>query len=250
MFLDVIDAIKVYVTKNDVNTSQLYIYFDAFCVNQNIPNNITIDWFTISYSKIIKNIKHTLVILSLNDDDDTMVLKRSFALFEIYCSIYNNCKISITMNNRDMIDYRALMCDSPVKALNKILLCIKFKDSSMNNVNDIEKVIAAIGTMTSIDSIDNIIRNKMHDLIIDIMTQEIDLEIDGTKKISLLSTVATLHKSRGSFELAEMLFLQNLDKMKLSLGHNHKDIYKFMNNCCCFFFTPKLIDSRRLKHYI
>lgn len=245
-FLDVVDAIKNYIIKNNMNQEKVYIYFDAFSINQNNINEITTDWLTLSYAKTIKNIKHTLVVISPNDE--MTVFKRSFAIFEIYCTIHNHLKLSITLCNRDMIEYRALMCESPLSALNKILLAIKFKDSSTyNNVRD--NLVSAVETMSPIDTIDKTIRKRIHDCLIELMTQEIDLEEDGgAQKLRLLSTVATLHKSRGSFEQAESLFLQNLDKMKLKLGHSHPEVYTFMNNLANFYTKANRFEQAEALH--
>ena len=237
-FLDVVNSITNYVNTTYSNTDNTFIHFDAFCVNQNTTSSssITIDWLTLTYNKIIKNINHTLVILSYNDNDDdnTIVLRRSFALYEMYSSIHSNTKMSITITNMD--EFRSSVCRAPIIVLNKVLSYIKFHDSHTTITTNKDILMKALLTMTSsssssssssIETIDKIITNKIHDCLLDIMTQCIDQEHDDTKKMSLLSAVARLHKSRGSFELAEQLFLQNLDKMKLKLGHSHKEVYRY-----------------------
>ena len=81
------------------------------------------------------------------------------------------------------------------------------------------------------------------------MTREIDKELDGIKRISLLSSVATLHKSRGSFELAEELFSRNLNEIKTKLGFSdHPEVWHFMNSFAIFYTKANRFEQAEAIH--
>jgi len=98
LFLDLVEAMKCYFSENP----DVVVWIDMFSSNQFIRNNSQqdSDWvqWNITFKSAIEEFGHTVVVIT--SWDNPTPLRRTWCLFEIYCTIEMESKLEIAMTFR------------------------------------------------------------------------------------------------------------------------------------------------------
>jgi len=103
-FEHLVEAIETFITLNPRDDGKEWsIWIDIFSFNQHVslhngPTCANIDWYRNTLTSLLTTIGHTLIIYL--PWDNPVVLKRTWCLWEIYCSHINNVKISIQLSKK------------------------------------------------------------------------------------------------------------------------------------------------------
>jgi hypothetical protein len=94
LFIDVVDALR----NHFQDAPDTYIWFDLFCINQHTFKAADHDhtWWGNILQPVIRNIGYTVMILS--PWFDIVPLKRTWCLYELYCTIETNSRFEVAMS--------------------------------------------------------------------------------------------------------------------------------------------------------
>ena len=94
LFVDVVDALR----NHFQDAPDTYIWFDLFCVNQHIFKAADHDhtWWGNILQPVIRNIGNTVMVLS--PWFDIVPMKRTWCLYELYCTIVTNSRFEVAMS--------------------------------------------------------------------------------------------------------------------------------------------------------
>ena len=104
LFVDVVDALRNHFHDNDDASSEdnVYIWFDLFCVNQHTTSVRTsaVDhtWWGCTLQPLIRSIGHIVMVLSSWSSTNLIPLKRTWCLYELYCTIDSSCRFEVAMS--------------------------------------------------------------------------------------------------------------------------------------------------------
>jgi len=111
LFVDVVDALR----NHFQDAPDTYIWFDLFCINQHTFKAADHDhiWWDTILHPIIKNIGYTVMILS--PWFDIVPLKRTWCLYELYCTIETNSRFEVAMSGSNFeIFMKTIATDSGI----------------------------------------------------------------------------------------------------------------------------------------
>jgi len=98
LFVDVVDALW----NHFQDAPDTYIWFDLFCVNQHIFKAADHDhtWWGNILQPVIRNIGNTVMVLS--PWFDIVPMKRTWCLYELYCTIVTNSRFEVAMSGSNL----------------------------------------------------------------------------------------------------------------------------------------------------
>lgn len=129
-FEHLVEAIETFISLNPRDDGKEWsIWIDIFSFNQHVslhdgPTSANIEWYRNTLTSLLTTIGHTLIIYL--PWDNPVVLKRTWCLWEIYCSHINNVKISIQLSKKRHPAFLKLICEKFETALDV------FNNSSLN----------------------------------------------------------------------------------------------------------------------
>jgi len=99
-FLDLVEILEVFhaqamAEKGLYSEERILYWIDLFVCNQWNHLNFKKEWFSSVLESTIQDIGHTVFIL--NDFSETIPLTRLWCVFELYCTIQTNTKLSVLL---------------------------------------------------------------------------------------------------------------------------------------------------------
>jgi hypothetical protein len=160
-FLDVVNAIKLYFKSH----TPVYIWFDLICFNEHQTEINSgrqgYNWFASTIKSGIESVGKTLLVmtnttLSLANSP----LRRTWCLFEVYCTIETKCSLEIITSSAEQVKLtKAVECD--FAALNKELLAIRFEKSVSSLKADSDAMYGVIERSIGFDGVNSMIMEQV-----------------------------------------------------------------------------------------
>ena len=98
---DLLSALLNYQRQNGL--ADMYIWMSVFSVNQHEANHFEKKWFREAFSKAIREIGHTLFIMS--PWPESIALQRLWCIFELYITLsHESCKLDVVLSEDDELE--------------------------------------------------------------------------------------------------------------------------------------------------
>ena len=226
-FVYVIQAIDYYI-KTHYNTNRfekhqnVYIFLDIFSRNHYVKT-INDDYLTKNILLSIKDIGHTLMICS--PYTESLTLKNTWNLFEIYCTASTKTKISLGMIEEDKKKLDKELSNDAFNILDRVTSCIKLCTSTCNTDDEKTTILEYIKKKLDIDHADLLIKEALKDYLIDYVKSEMnDSRYIDAYRLTMENTLAIFMMGNHLFDEALESFQSILKRRTDLFGHFNEDV--------------------------
>jgi tetratricopeptide (TPR) repeat protein len=259
-----VNAIKLYFKSH----TPVYIWFDLICFNEHQTEINSgrqgYNWFASTIKSGIESVGKTLLVmtnttLSLANSP----LRRTWCLFEVYCTIETKCSLEIITSSAEEVKLtKAIECD--FTALNKELMAILFEKSVSSLKADGDAMYGVIERSIGFDGVNSMIMEQVRQWLLHFIQTlaTSTAPISSTRKSSSSSssaaadnaTAETLHAayvhalgdiqcSQGRYVEAEELFRTALHLRSMHLGDDHMDTLSSLHMLCVCLYHQNRLDE-------
>jgi len=106
----IVDAVGCWLTQSGTSPQNVYLWLDLFSMNHHETNQLPQEWFSTRYLQTIGDIGHTVIILE--PWENPVALKRSWVVWELYCTIVTGARLSFTMTHETRSNFSNALLDS------------------------------------------------------------------------------------------------------------------------------------------
>jgi hypothetical protein len=210
-FMDLVDGLQ----RQFAGAEDTVIWLDVFSVNQHpsVPKGFY--WWFETFQQAIEQCGHTVMVLS--PWYDPVQLKRTWCLWEMYCTVSSGKTLDIVFSEKDEVEFCREISD---KSLNLLKFKIDVENSSCNYSGAHSNIISAIKKKTTIDDFNRLLRATLTEILL------------AKQKAVYLQLAAELDmlNNRKVFSIADMaLLVSEADRKHClhSLEQAAKDISKW-----------------------
>eukprot|EP01041_Mallomonas_annulata_P005449 gene5449-10948_t len=225
-FLDVVDTIL----HHFLNNSNVVIWFDLFSNNQHVTDDLDFHWWSSTFKTAIEQMGHTVLIF--HSWDDLKPLKRSWCLFEIYCSIINpnsNSKFEIAMNGNEEKSFISGIEDN-YPSINSKISQIDLQESITCIPDDKQKIFDAVIQIITFKELNFLILSKLKIWLRELIEKAIKTASDKEETLRLQSALGVILRDQKLLLDAEITIRGCYEGYRDLLGDNHPSTMAAMSS--------------------
>jgi tetratricopeptide (TPR) repeat protein len=236
-FLDVVEAIRIFLTKEyGDDRDNIIVWFDLFSNSQHNTGDKPFEWWTGTFTTAIKSIGNVLMIMI--PWNDPITLTRAWCLFEILACETTKSRFDVSMTANEQTKFLSSM-KSDYGAFYKMLAKINSQNSKSYLPKDKERIFDAVHQLVQggFVRLDNMVLSVLEKWMVSVLQEKLT-EVDGDdeeEQSGWKGTLASLYQDQGKYELAEPLFVSCLDTRKRVLGENHPSTLVSVNNLALLY---------------
>lgn len=225
-FLEVVEALQDYFRGRENET---VVWFDVFTVNQHKP--LEIDFFK-SFQRAISRYQNTVVVFA--PWNDPKPLHRAWCIWELYCTVVNNCELEIAMSGEQQLLFIQSIKNRGEEPLDQMLSNIDSAQSDCEKPEDRDRIHELVQQQIGFEGLNALIFRKMRDWAIKVAKETLRKEErrddNISEQIKLRELIGTLYYHQGVYSTAEEYLVQTLEQTIRIFGQVDPFSCKVMNN--------------------
>ncbi|KAI8812253.1 hypothetical protein BJ742DRAFT_793534 [Cladochytrium replicatum] len=261
-FLELVDAISgffggavwgTFATPKTVSDStpreDVVLWIDIFCLPQSDPTAKSADWYLDQFPSIVQTIPNTLLILSLPTNERTsLVLRRTWCLYELYLQISNNRRIDVALPPNDAAKFLKDVDASVDEWVKRIAPSVRISSSETSLPGDRSGIISALCTVTrdnekaTCNLVDGAVSKALNMWLTRTLKSNVssdsgfesgEEETKVTKeqtRARWMVTLARVYFDQADFQAAEPMLKAGQDKLSRLLGPAHPEVLIAQHN--------------------
>ncbi|ORY27051.1 TPR-like protein [Rhizoclosmatium globosum] len=246
-FLDVLDALIHFCSKENLNTDETIFWFDLFSNSQHGTGEKKFEWWETVFMNAVKSIGN--VVMVLEPWSDPIPLKRVWCIFEVYACNLTNSQFQIAMTpETEKLFLDGLQDDA--QGYHTVLSNVHCLQSESWNPADKKAIVEVVKRTTGFAKLDRMVFATISEWLVATLRQRYNASL----KTSDVAAQLRLKHSLGCY----LLHMANVTEAKTILsecyaervkvlGLEHPDTLKTMINCVhAFQSTNKITKEETL----
>lgn len=159
-FWNTIHAVKRCLSKdNNKDYEDVVVWMDVFSINQHQPNVWTTDWLFDTFQDAIKEIGHTIMVMSPWNHPI-----RSWCMFEVYSTLHTGSKFDIAIGEDDEKQFlndilTAKDDNDAMSVMNRLFSTMRAENSQCTSDEDQRRIFQVIRDKVGFEEIDKMVLN-------------------------------------------------------------------------------------------
>ena len=224
-FLDVLDTLEHHFEKE----TNVVIWFDLLCHNQHMAMVMSDESWATAFKNAIRQIGRTVLVMV--HWADPVPYKRTWCIFESYCSYITKANFEIAMSATECRSFTEECKFAPTGVIKKMANIVDTEQTKAFKREDKLRIHSIFCNEGGYVKVNSIVFEQMRNWFVNVGLEELKkVQENSQGEIGLQILLGSLYFNQGNFDKAEPLFTDCLSKSKALLGPNHANTLTSMNN--------------------